>query len=112
MRDLIIKLTLSDEEAERFESRMAMVVAVSEEERAVLYADINSVDDFLKQVPLAVSIMRERLGEGRATDPETEAMLVALIGWAKTTDEFHDRTRECLGRAIFVSAEQHKGRLQ
>lgn len=112
MRDLIIKFSGTDEEVARFEGRMAMIVAVSEKEGAVLRGNIIAVHDYLTLVPHALSTMREVLGARGTMDTETERMLEALIGRAETAEGLHVRTLECLGQAIFVAGEQIKGRLQ
>ena len=73
MRDLIIKVSASDEEAARFEGRMAMVVAVSEEEAALLRANIIYVNDFLLRVPLELKTLLALLRKNEAMDPNTAA---------------------------------------
>lgn len=111
MRDLIIKAAVSEKEAARFDGRMAMVVPLSDEEAAVLYADVNSVDDFLTRAPLALSTLLGRLRTSHALDPEAEAMLEALISRATASMEYHDRLRRRIGGAIFVGTER-KGTIQ
>jgi hypothetical protein len=112
MRDLIIKLAVSDEEAARFEGRMALVVAVSEEEAAMLRANIIGVHDFLKLVRRRTATLRQILETRGTMEPDIAKTLAMLIEPAATADELHDRTRECLGRAIFVAAVVDEGRKQ
>ncbi len=112
MRDLIIKLSIADEEAQRFEGRMAMVLAVSEEEAAMLRANIITVHDFLKLARRGTATLRQILETRGTMEPDLARTLDMLIDPAATADELHDRTRECLGQAKFVLAEPKKGRLQ
>lgn len=60
MRDLIIMFSGADEEVARFDGRMAMVLAVSEEEAALLRANIIGVHDFLKLVRRGTAMLRQR----------------------------------------------------
>lgn len=111
MRDVIIKLSLDEEEAARFEGRMAMVLAVSEEEAAILRANIIAVHDFLKLVRRGTATLRQILETRSTMEPDIARTLDMLIEPAATADELHDLTRDCLGRATFIGAE-HKGTVQ
>jgi hypothetical protein len=112
MRDLTIKFSGTDEEVARFEGRMAMIVAVSEEEAALLRANLNGVHVFLKLVRRGTATLREILETRGSIEPDVAKTLEMLINPAATADELHDQTRELIGRAIFVEAGQSKERLQ
>lgn len=106
MRDLIIKFSGPDEEVERFDGRMAMVVAVSEAEAVVLRNNIVGVHDFVKMVRRVTASLRQILETRGTMEPDIAKTLDMLIDPAKTADELYDDLRECLGRAIFVTASR------
>lgn len=73
---------------------------------------IIGVHDFLKLVRRGVATLRQILETRGTMEPDIARTLDMLIDPAATADELQDRTRECLGRAMFVSAELPKRRLQ
>ncbi len=110
MRDLILKLTLSEEKAAAFEGGNAMVTPLSEAEVEELRRNILSVESYFGPVLSFFLSMDETAAS--VEDEEAESIRGALAEFAETTRAaaaMHDRSRELLGRAVFVGSD--KGRV-
>lgn len=114
MRDVYLKLTMSDEEAAMFEGRWSMVVPLTEAELHELRDLIHESAKFGAVVRKTVSTLSqvlERDGDAEGHIRKTLAMLLEPSDKIKTV---HERMFELLGRARFAAGEgnDERGPLQ
>jgi hypothetical protein len=107
MRDVWIKLSLTEEEAARFEDRTAMVVALSDEDMVHLRSNIIGISDFLGFTLKGLKTLKQIHENATTTkDKQTAKTLDMLLEPADVAVELHDNTRELLGRAVFVGPDR------
>lgn len=90
MRDLILRVRLTDEEAARYEGANAMVVPLTNPEAAELQLSIVGLHEFLDQVVASLPSNGE--------DP--------FVVLAREAAERMARVRELIGRAAFVGTAE------
>lgn len=111
-RDLILRVSMSEEEAALYEGRDAMVVPLSERETEILGGNVIGVADFLAFNLKCLSALQqvfESVGDKEAAIAKTLHMLMEP---AKVSVELQSSTREPLGRAVFVGPQTKRGKIQ
>lgn len=102
MREMILVLTLSEEEQALWTGRSAMVVALNDQEAMELKGCINVVDDFVQLVAKSLATLDQAM-ETKGCDVATiEKTLAMLRAPARLSVKLNDRSRELLGRAVFI----------
>ena len=106
MRDVILKLSLPVEKAAAFESANAMVTPLTDAEVAELREAIIGVDDFLSPVvAFAMSLARSAEALDGEDAEQVRKGAAELAEAARLAAARQDRTRELLGRAVFVGSD-------
>lgn len=108
MREVLIKLQLSEEEAALFEGRTAMIVPLSDKEVVQLREDINGVDRFLQFTQKCLRTLEQVLESPGERRGQIERTLEQMAGPAGSAGEIHDHTRTLLGRAVFVGPDEER----
>lgn len=114
-REVILKLELSAEEAAQFENRNAMVVPLADAEVHELRRFFIGISDFLRFNAKCLATLGqvvETRGDAAQQVEEIAKTLRQLIDPARVSAELHDRSRELLGRAVFVGPVERKDKLQ
>jgi hypothetical protein len=112
MRDLILKVSMSDEEAALYEGRDAMVVLLSEAEVAALRGNVIGVHEFLIFNLKCLSTLQQVLESTGDREGQIAKTLQNLLEPARVAADLQDNVRELLGRAIFVGPKQERRVLQ
>ena len=105
-RDVIIRLTLTEEEAAMFEGRWAMVTPLSEEEAVEVRAILNTTQETLRKIGQALSTLMAVLETRQSKEPDIQKTLQMWIDPTRRNEALMDRARELLGRAKFVGGLQ------
>jgi hypothetical protein len=107
MRDVWIKLNLTEEEAAHFEGRTAMVVALNDEELVNLRSNIIGISDFLGFTLKGLRTLKQVHENATTTkDKQIAKTLDMLLEPADVAVELHNNTRKLLGRAVFVGPDR------
>ncbi|MDT8856998.1 hypothetical protein RNZ50_18565 [Paracoccaceae bacterium Fryx2] len=112
MRQMILVMTLTDEEQALWAGRSAMVVALNDQEAQELKESINAVDDFVTLAARAFTTLEQVLETRASAEPDIAKTLAMLREPARKAVMLSDRTRELLGRAVFIGPKTEKGKLQ
>ncbi len=105
MRNVIIRLDMSEEEVAGFEGRTAMIVPLLDKEIEQLRDNINAVDDFLLLARRQLRLLREIMEGARDTNGKIAKTLDMMLEPAGHAVELHDHSRRLLARAFFVGPQ-------
>lgn len=108
MHNLILNLSLSDDEVAVFQDRNAMVVALSDNETAMLRNNVIGVQDFLAQNLKCLSTLQQILESTGDKEAQIAKTLNMLMEPARSALHLHGQSRELLGRAVFVGPHSVK----
>jgi len=89
-----------------------MVVAVNDDDREALRAQVIGVHGFLAHTRKCLRILKEVLESTGDKAGHIRRISDSLPEPARAAEAAHDATRETLGRAVFVGPRQSKGRVQ
>lgn len=106
MRDVWIKLSLTEQEAAHFEGRTAMVVGLNDEELVNLRSNIIGISDFLAFTLKGLRTLKQVHEKATTKNKQIAKTLDMLLEPAATAVDLHDATREMLGRAVFVGPDR------
>ncbi|NEX47733.1 hypothetical protein [Pseudotabrizicola algicola] len=112
-QDVLIRLTITKEEAEMFRGRWAMIVPLSSEEADELRAIFNVTHDTLRKIAQALSTLGVVLDTRGSDEPDVRKVLDMWLNPTRQNEALMGRGRELLGRAKFVGGvEDGKDRAQ
>ena len=112
-RDVLIRLSLSEDEAAMFEGRWAMIVPLSEDETGDLRAILNTPHDTLRKIVQALSTLGVVLDTRGSKEPDVRRVLDQWLEPTRQNEALMGRARELGGRAKFVGGpEDGMDRLQ
>ncbi|MCU0898952.1 MAG: hypothetical protein MUC82_00485 [Cypionkella sp.] len=112
-QDVLIRLTMTKEEAEMFRGRWAMIVPLSADEADELRAIFNATHDTLRKIAQALSTLGVVLETRGSDEPDVRKVLDAWLNPTRQNEALMGRARELLGRAKFVGGmEDGEGHVQ
>lgn len=111
-RQMLLILTLTPEEQVLWQGRSAMVVALNDDEAAVLRSNINGVDDYLRFAARCHATLQQVLESTGDKEGQIHKTLAMMQEPTRVAGELSDRTRELLGRAVFIGPKEEKGPVQ
>jgi hypothetical protein len=112
-RQMLLVLTLSPEEQALWEGRSAMVVAVTGIEAFGLGEALNGCDELVKYAREALFLHTQIIAACEdATCQKSAAVMTETRDLLGNAARAIERTRELLGRAVFVGPQEERGPVQ
>ena len=112
-RQMLLILTLSPEEQALWEGRSAMVVAVTGIEAFELGEALNGCDELVKHAREALFLQAQIIATcGNEICRKSAAAMTETRDLLGDAERAIDRTRELLGRAVFVGPQKERGPVQ